>query len=85
MPRLGEVTVPTLIVHPVEDDRASARTALTIGQRLGGPVEWEWLDDSYHVITVDRQRAQVAATTGDFMLRHGLEPRIDIARRVAGP
>jgi carboxylesterase len=81
MPRLGEITAPTLIVHPVEDDLASSRNAIAIGRRLGGPVEWEWLNDSYHVITVDRQRGQVAATTGDFMERHGLAPRIDIPRR----
>lgn len=84
LPRLGEVKAPTLIVHPVEDDLASSRNALGIGRRLAGPVEWEWLHDSYHVITVDRQRGHVAASTGDFMVRHGLEPRIDIARRVVG-
>jgi carboxylesterase len=84
MPRLGEVTAPTLIVHPVDDDLASGRNALAIGRRLGGPVEWEWLNDSYHVITVDRQRSHVAATTSDFMARHGLEPHFDIARRVVG-
>ena len=84
LPRLGEVKTPTLIVHPVDDDLASSHNAIAIGRRLAGPVEWEWLNDSYHVITVDRQRSQVAATTGDFMARHGLEPRIDIARRVVG-
>ena len=76
MPRLGEVKAPTLIVHPVHDDLASSRNALAIGRRLGGPVEWEWLDDSYHVVTVDRQRGHVAATTGDFMERHGLHAQV---------
>jgi carboxylesterase len=74
-PRLGRVRAPCLIVHPVNDDVADARNALAIGRRLGGPVQYEWLQDSYHIVTVDRQRARVVEATADFMLRHGLAAR----------
>jgi carboxylesterase len=54
--KLPDVRTPTLILHPREDDMASLDNALTIQRRLAGPVELVVLDDSYHIITLDRQR-----------------------------
>jgi carboxylesterase len=45
---------------------------MAIGRRLGGTVQYEWLQDSYHIVTVDRERARVVEATADFMHRHGL-------------
>ncbi len=53
---LPRVRTPCLTVHAVEDDIASARNARIVSSRIGGPVESVWLDDSYHMITIDRQR-----------------------------
>lgn len=54
--RLPDIHAPTLILHPREDDVASLENAITIQRRLGGLVELVVLDDSYHIITLDRQR-----------------------------
>ena len=65
-PMLGAITAPTLILHPRDDDMASLENAITIQRRLGGLVELVVLDDSYHIITLDRQRHVVADRTVAF-------------------
>jgi len=37
-----------------------------LAARLGGPVRTLWLEDSYHLVTVDRERNKVAAATVGF-------------------
>jgi carboxylesterase len=56
---LAVITQPTLIIHPRWDDMASLRTALIFQAGLSGQTECLILDDSYHLITLDRQRRQV--------------------------
>lgn len=63
---LGRIRQPTLILHPRHDDRASLKNAIHLQERLGGRVETVVLDDSYHVITLDRQREIVAEQTDRF-------------------
>ena len=63
---LGRIGQPTLILHPRHDDRASLSNAIHLQKRLGGRVEMVVLDDSYHVITLDRQRDIVVAQTDRF-------------------
>ena len=74
---LSSVTAPTLILHPREDDISSLGNALTIQSKLGGLVELVVLDDSYHIITLDRQRHIVVDRTVAFAAgidrRRGLE------------
>ena len=60
---------PTLIVHPRHDDRASLGNAAYLQATLGGTVETCVLDDSYHIITVDRQRDIVVERTVAFAKR----------------
>ena len=55
-PRLGRIRTPALIVHPRNDDMASLANAHELQRRLGGLVELIVLDDSYHIVTLDRQR-----------------------------
>lgn len=62
-PRVGEIRQRTLLVHPREDDRASIENSFWLQQNLGGNVDMVVLDDSYHVVTVDRQRHLVAERT----------------------
>lgn len=63
----GAVTQPTLVVHAREDDVASVGNAFWLQKNLGGRVEALILDDSYHLVTVDRQRALVAKRAAAFV------------------
>jgi carboxylesterase len=64
---VGSVRQPALIVHPREDDRASLRNLDYLQTNLAGLVETVVLDDSYHVVTLDRQRQLVVSRTLDFV------------------
>jgi carboxylesterase len=53
---LPRVVAPCLVAHATEDDVASIGNAHLVERSVSGPVETLWLDDSYHMITIDRQR-----------------------------
>lgn len=53
---LGEIKTPALIMHPRDDDIASIGNAFYLQRKLGGLVDVVVMDDSYHIITLDRQR-----------------------------
>ncbi|MGE0627124.1 MAG: alpha/beta hydrolase [Hyphomicrobiaceae bacterium] len=57
---------PVLIVHPRDDDRASLSNAVYLERKLGGRVETVVLEDSYHIVTLDRQRDLVLGRTTAF-------------------
>jgi carboxylesterase len=63
---VGKLALPTFICHAREDDQSSLSNAIFVQQRLKGPVETLILDDSYHMITLDRQRAMVVERTVAF-------------------
>ena len=69
----------TLIIHPREDDMASLWNVERLQRGLGGLVDTLILDDSYHIITVDRQRHLVADRTVEFAAQ------VFQARPVAAP
>ncbi|KTQ97984.1 hypothetical protein NS226_02410 [Aureimonas ureilytica] len=69
--RLPEIAVPALILQASEDDVSSPRNAGYLCRHLAGPTEVEFLHDSYHMITVDRERDRVADVSVDFMRRLG--------------
>ena len=64
--QLGDIRQPTLIVHPREDDRASLGNAAYLQRTLGGLVETFVLNDSYHIVTIDRQRDLVVSRSAAF-------------------
>ena len=66
-PRLPAIKTPTLLIHPREDDISDLSNAHMLQRRLGGLVELLVLDDSYHIITIDRQRDLVVERTADFI------------------
>ncbi len=68
-PHLGDISVPALIIHPRDDDVSSLRNVYELQEKLGGLVETVVLNDSYHLITLDRQRALVVERSVDFVLR----------------
>ena len=60
------VATPTLIVHAREDDMSHPRNADRLQAALGGRTELLILEDSYHMVHVDRQHALVAEQTAAF-------------------
>jgi carboxylesterase len=71
---LAQITQPALIVHPREDDRASLRNVYFLQDHLRGPTQTVVLDDSYHVVTLDRQRQLVVQRTLDFLSQTQWKP-----------
>lgn len=57
---------PSLIVHPLEDDYAALSNAVYLKSELQGSVDLVVLDDSYHIVTVDRQRHLVVEAIDKF-------------------
>ena len=66
-PELPLVRQKTLLVQAREDDVASIANAEYLQRRLGGLVETLVLDDSYHLITMDRQRSLVTDRVASFV------------------
>jgi carboxylesterase len=64
--RLSRITTPTLILHPREDDVASLKNAMEIQRNMAGLVELVVLEDTYHMITLDKQRHVVLDRTMAF-------------------
>ena len=65
--RLNSITTPALIVHPREDDISDLSNAIYLQRHLGGLAECLVLDDSYHIVTVDRQRDILIDRTANFI------------------
>lgn len=64
---LGRIHQPALIIHPREDDYADLDNAWYLQRHLKGLVDMVVLDDSYHIVTVDRQRHLVVERTAAFV------------------
>ncbi|MGH8155461.1 MAG: alpha/beta hydrolase [Rhodanobacteraceae bacterium] len=79
-PRLEAVRAPTLLMHAANDDIASVRNARVIERAVSGPTQTVLLDDSYHMITVDRERDKVIARSVDFFTRVMSESPVRVAR-----
>lgn len=68
---LARVSAPCLIAHATEDDIASRWNAELVARHVGGPSEFLWLEDSYHMITIDRERRQLMTRLAEFFARLG--------------
>lgn len=71
---LRHITTPSLIIHPRQDDIADLDNATYLQRHLAGPVEMLVLEDSYHLITLDRQRHRVVERSVEFA--HTLAKRV---------
>ena len=69
MKELGSIAQPVLILHAREDDYAGLDNAAYLQSKLAGPVDLVVLEDSYHMVTVDRQRHVVLDRTTSFISR----------------
>jgi carboxylesterase len=67
--QLGTITQQTVIFHPRFDDQSDLKNTMLLQRRLGGLVEVAVLDDSYHMVTLDRQRGYVVDRTVEFAAR----------------
>ncbi len=65
--QLPMAKAPCLIMHASHDDIADIETnARLIEKNISGQSEFIALDDSYHLITIDRQRREVIRHSADF-------------------
>lgn len=64
--QLHQVTAPCLVAHASEDDVASLRNAELVLRGVSGPSELLRLEDSYHMITIDKQRRLLAERSAQF-------------------
>lgn len=67
---LTQMQTPTLILHAHEDDLSNPKNARVIAARIAAPHELHWIEDSYHMIHVDRQHGKVADLTAQFFEKH---------------
>ncbi|MEO8216949.1 MAG: alpha/beta fold hydrolase [Acidobacteriota bacterium] len=68
---LSGVSAPLLIVHATEDDMATVKNAHYLAAHVGSTdVETFFVDDTYHVLTLDRRKHEVADRVAAFFLRH---------------
>jgi len=56
-------------VHSADDDIASLRNVRIVERGVHAPVETVLLDDSYHMVTVDRQRGELIERSAHFFRR----------------
>jgi len=64
---LAEVTTPALIVHSTEDDMASLENAYYVEKNIASEhVETMYIDDTYHVLTLDKRKDDIALRVVSF-------------------
>ena len=64
---LASVHVPVLVVHSTEDDMASVRNAHYVTSRISSKkVETYFVDDTYHVLSMDKRKYDVAQRMAEF-------------------
>jgi carboxylesterase len=65
--RLKNITVPILSFHPREDDFSDISNSYEILRKVKGKAELVVLEDSYHIITLDKQRSHVLYKSEEFI------------------
>lgn len=64
---LSQVVCPALIVHSTEDDMASLKNAHYVEENIASThVETMYIDDTYHVLTLDKRKDDIAKRTAEF-------------------
>ncbi len=64
--RLGDIACPVLIITSRQDHVVNPEDSDVLAAEIAGPVERVWLEKSYHVATLDYDRAEVEAATVAF-------------------
>jgi len=62
------ISCPCLVIHSDEDDVAGENNALLVwGSVSSTRIKLVWLSDSYHMVTIDRERRKVIDESIDFI------------------
>ena len=64
---LPAITAPSLLLSSREDHTVAPAIGEFIQQYSSGPVERVWLEDSYHVATLDNDQELVEGLSVDFL------------------
>ncbi|HJW04861.1 MAG TPA: alpha/beta fold hydrolase [Rhodanobacter sp.] len=64
--QLPRVTAPCLVAHASDDDVASPKNAELVMRGVSAPTELLLLEDSYHMITIDKQRRTLIERSAAF-------------------
>jgi len=64
---LPQVVSPTLLIHALEDDMASPRSAEYVARHIAAQSRLVLLRDSYHMITLDQEKGKVLAEMRAFL------------------
>ncbi len=67
--QLPQVIAPCLVAHASDDDVASVKNAALVTREVSAPTELLLLDDSYHMITIDKQRRTLIEHSAAFFDR----------------
>jgi carboxylesterase len=82
---LASIVAPLLIVHSTEDDMASVKNAHFLASRVSSAdVDTFYVDDTYHVLTLDKRKDDVAARVAEFFLRIGAPAALPINMNLSG-
>jgi len=66
---LGEIDCPLLLLSSREDHTVPTSSGDLLAERYGGPVERVFLDNSYHVATIDNDAAEIEQRAVAFALK----------------
>jgi carboxylesterase len=67
--RLSELHQPALIITSRQDHVVNPEDSDVLAAQISGPVERLWLEKSFHVATLDYDRAELEAATVEFARR----------------
>jgi len=67
--QLSQVSAPCLVAHASEDDVASVKNAELVMRGVSAPTELLLLEDSYHMITIDKERRTLIDRSAAFFDR----------------
>lgn len=73
--RLPSVSAPCLVAHASDDDIASVDNAEVVLRSVSGPTELLLLDNSYHMITIDREHRLLIDRSAAFFDRIAANPK----------
>ena len=69
LPNLGNITCPSLIITSKQDHVVPPENSDVLAEKVGGPVERIFLDRSYHVATLDYDKAEIEQAIVEFATR----------------
>ncbi len=65
---MKRITAPTLLVHAKDDETASPRSAFEVASGVSSHrVHCVILNDCYHMISIDKEKARVLSEMKDFL------------------